>query len=95
MQSFNQPGARWIENPKQRYRQYQEIVRTGNRKEIAKIANTLMRKDSELHLEHKKLYDQDRKILDPIQNILFKELAMSLETTFEKITEQVNSLIKH
>ena len=53
-----------------------------------------MRKDMELHLEHKKLYEQDRKILDPIQNLLFKELAMSLDTSFEKIVEQVNSLIK-
>jgi CarD family transcriptional regulator len=94
LQSFKQPGASWIENSNHRYRQYQDIVRTGYQKEIAKIVNTLMRKDLELHLEHKKMHDQDRKILDPIQNVLFKELAMSMDTTFEKISEQVNSLIK-
>ena len=92
--SFQKPEAGWIENPKQRYRQYQDIIKTGNRREIAKITRTLMRKDMELHLEHKKLYEQDRKILDPIQNLLFKELAMSLDTTFDQIVEQVNSLIK-
>ncbi|ULT57034.1 CarD family transcriptional regulator [Neobacillus drentensis] len=92
--SFQQPEAGWIENPKHRYRQYQDIIRTGHRREIAKITRTLMRKDMELHLEHKKLHEQDRKILDPIQNLLFKELAMSLDTTFDKIVEQVNSLIK-
>ncbi len=94
LQSFQQPGASWIENSKQRYTQYQHIVSTGERKEIAKITNTLMRKDLELHLENKKLYDQDRRLLDPVQTLLFKELAMSLDTTFEKISEQVNSWIK-
>ncbi|WP_462410109.1 CarD family transcriptional regulator [Neobacillus sp. Marseille-QA0830] len=94
LQFFKQPGSSWIENSKQRYSRYHDIVRTGDRKEFAKIANTLMRKDQELHSENKKMFDQDRKLLDPIQNLLFKELAMSLDTTFEKIAEQVNSLIK-
>lgn len=94
LQSFKQLGASWIENSRQRYTQYQYIVSTGERKEIAKITNTLMRKDLALHLENKKLHDQDRRLLDPIQTILFKELAMSLDTTFEKIEEQVSSWIK-
>lgn len=94
LQSFRQPGASWIENSKQRYSQYQYIVKTGERKEIAKIANTLMRKELELHLENKKLHEQDRKLLDPIHHLLFKELAMTLDTTFEKIVEQVIRSIK-
>lgn len=91
---FKQQDISWIENSKQRYKQYQDHLKTGNRNEIAKIANILMRKDLELQLENKKLPEQDRKMLEPIQNILFKELAHSLDTTFEKIVEHINSLIK-
>lgn len=94
LQSFKQPGVSWIEDSRQRYGKYQEIINTGNRKEIAKIANTFMRKKRELHLNDKKLHEQDRKLFEPIQTILFNELAMSLDTSIEKIAEQVNNMIK-
>lgn len=94
LQSFKEPGASWIEDFRVRYREYQEIIKTGDRLEIAKIANALMRKSLELKLIEKKLYDQDRKILEAIQNILFKELAMSLNSSYEKVAEQVNMLIR-
>ncbi|GEL76346.1 CarD family transcriptional regulator [Tenuibacillus multivorans] len=94
LQSFNQQGISWIENPRQRFNKYQEIVKTGDRKEIAKIANTLMKKNLELSLNNKKLYDQDHKILDSIQYLLFEELAISLDKTVDEINEQVNNMIK-
>lgn len=94
LQSFKEPGADWIDDVRIRYREYQEIIKTGDRREIAKIANTLMRKRIELNHQDKKLYEQDRKILEPIQNILYKELAMSLDSTYEEVAEQVNSLIR-
>lgn len=53
-----------------------------------------MRQDIELRMDKKKLYEQDRRILETTQNILFKELAVSLDTSFEKIYAQVNSIIK-
>lgn len=85
LQSFNQPGISWIEDSRQRSAKFQEIVKGGNREDIAKVANTLMRKSNELKMKEKKLYDQDRKILHTIQRILFKEIAMSLNTTFENV----------
>ncbi|WP_077212037.1 CarD family transcriptional regulator [Bacillus dakarensis] len=94
LQSFKEPGADWIDDVRIRYREYQEIIKTGDRREIAKIASTLMRKRIELNHQDKKLYEQDRKILEPIQNILYKELAMSLDSTYEEVAEQVNSLIR-
>ncbi|WP_156288965.1 CarD family transcriptional regulator [Oceanobacillus salinisoli] len=93
LQSFKLHGISWIENVKLRTKQYNSIVNTGNRKEISKIANTLMRKDQEAKQSKKRLYDQDRRLLSTIQEILFKELAMSLETTYEDIYEKVNNMI--
>ena len=52
-----------------------------------------MRKNCELSMNKKRLYDQDRRLLHTIQSTLFKELATSLNTSFEEIFEQVNSMI--
>ncbi|WP_338448146.1 CarD family transcriptional regulator [Niallia oryzisoli] len=93
LDSFTQPGIDWIEEAKQRSMKYNSLVKTGNRKEIARIANTLMRKDHELRLNNKRIYDQDRKLLHTIQNILYKELALALCTPFEEIVDRVNKLI--
>ncbi len=41
----------------------------------------------------KKMNEQDRKLLMSIQNILFKELAISLETTMDEIVERTTSLM--
>lgn len=41
----------------------------------------------------KKLYVRDHKLLRIIQSILFHELALSLDTSFENINEQVNEMI--
>jgi len=44
LQSFENPGITWIEDVKQRNRKYQQLITNGDRREIASIANTLMRK---------------------------------------------------
>lgn len=94
LQSFKRPGTSWIEDLRQRNKGFQSRVKTGDRKEIALIANTLMRKEHELSLINKKLYDQDRRLLHSIQSLLFKEIASSLETSIEEIYEIVNDMIR-
>jgi CarD family transcriptional regulator len=94
LESFKQSGIAWIEEHKKRYQQYLELMQTGDRKVIADIAITLMQKNLELKENNKRLYDQDRKLLQTIQNILFNEMAMSMNTSFEEIEERVNNLIK-
>ena len=94
LQSFKLPGIGWIEDPRQRNIKYNNMVKTGDRKEIAQIANTLMRKELEFSLKHKKPYEQDRRFLDTIQNLLFKEIARSLDTSVEEIVEIVNNMIR-
>lgn len=94
LETFKQPGIAWVEEHKKRYHQYLELIQTGDRKVIADIAITLMQKNLELKENNKRLYDQDRKLLQTIQDILFREMAMSLNTTFEAIDEQVNQFIR-
>lgn len=93
LESFKGPGISWIELNKQRTQVYHEIVKTGNRKEICKVLNTLMRKRNESEQSGKKLNEPDTKLLKFVQNILFSELAVSLDTTFEAVYEKSISFI--
>ena len=90
---FQQPGIEWIEDNRQRSKQYKSLVNTGDRKEIAKVAITLMRKNHEASENKEKPYEPDRTLLANIKNIMFKELAVSLDTTYEDISKKVKHLI--
>jgi CarD family transcriptional regulator len=94
IQSFKIPGTEWIVDVRQRNKEYRKIVNTGNRKEIAKIANTLMRNELELNLKGKKVYDQDRMLLKSIQDLLFNEIASAMDTTVEEVFQKVYRMIK-
>ncbi|GAB3053840.1 CarD family transcriptional regulator [Virgibacillus ainsalahensis] len=94
VQSFQEPGVQWIEDARQRNKKYNSLVNTGDRKEISKVVNTLMRKEQEVYKNKLKMQIQDRKLLTSIQSIMFKELAVSMDTSFEKISDKINSMIK-
>lgn len=94
LESFKKPGIDWIEVDRERGEVYSEIIKSGNRKKIVGIANTLMRTKSNLEKNGKKFHEKDKKILADIQSILFSELAFSLDTTPEEIAKIVNSYLK-
>ena len=93
IESFKQPGVDWIGINSQRNSAYSKIVKEGNRDGIAKVINTLMRKKLAAEAKGKKLYEQDNRILDKTQSILFAELAMSLNSSFEEISQRTTDLI--
>ena len=94
LESFKQPRMEWIEKVNDRSSTYSDIVKTGNRKEISRIVNTLMRRKYEVEQMEKKLGEPDKRLLSRIQNILFKELAISLDTTYDDIFEEVTGYLK-
>ncbi|MDR7077448.1 CarD family transcriptional regulator [Neobacillus niacini] len=94
LESFKEKGIRWIDKGHDRTKEYTDIVKTGNRKEISRIINTLMRKKFDADRNGKKLGDPDRRLLSSIQNILFKELAIALNTSFESIFEKTTRYIQ-
>ena len=95
LESFKGLGIRWEENNTQRPKVYFDIAKKGNRKEISDIINTLMRKKQEAEKDGKKLPHQDGKLLTFLQNTLFNELAIALNTSFEEIVLRVNKVIKN
>jgi CarD family transcriptional regulator len=94
IESFNYPGVEWYDKATMRLTIFSDILSTGDRKEIAKVINTLMRKKIEVELHEKKFNEQDRKLLISSQNILFKELAISLNCSYEDINDMIIRLIK-
>ncbi|WP_419959895.1 CarD family transcriptional regulator [Psychrobacillus sp. BM2] len=93
LNSFHSPGIEWIENNKERTKTYSDIINSGNRKKLSKVVNTLLRKKYEAELDNKKLLDQDLKLLISVQNILYRELAYSLNTSFESIMEEISNSV--
>lgn len=93
LDSFRHPGKSWIEITNERNQIFGDTVKTGNRKEISKVVNTLMRRKQMIELSGKKLNDKDKQLLNHVQGVLFMELAISLETTYEEIFDKALSLI--
>lgn len=90
---FAKPGVEWIEKNHDRTRTYSDIVKSGDRKEIAKIVTTLIRRKTETENKGKKLGETDRRMLFSIQHILFKELAYSLNTSSELMEQKIYEII--
>jgi CarD family transcriptional regulator len=93
LESFKLPGIEWIENNKERNKVYSDIVNSGNREEISKILSTLKRKNQEAIDDKVKFVDQDKVLLTSVQNILFSELAYSLDVSTDSIFELVDKNI--
>ncbi|WP_010531386.1 CarD family transcriptional regulator [Lentibacillus jeotgali] len=94
LHSFKDQGIQWIDDARQRHKHYSSLINTGNRTDICKVANTLLRRELETHRRQIKMQDQDRKLLEYIKSIMFKELAISLDTSYENIAKLINSQIK-
>lgn len=90
---FEYPGASWIDINSKRNEIYSEVVKTGNRQEISKVVNTLMRKKYKTENAGKKFHERDQRLLSCAKNILFTELAIALDTTNEAIEDRVNEII--
>ena len=93
LHSFEEPGIEWVEDIKKRTKKYKNLVDKGERKVIAQVLNTLMRKEIEAQIKNIRMSDQDRKLLTYLQNIMFEELAASLEMTYEDVSEKVTDII--
>ena len=90
MDVFGRPGIEWVDDPKHRARAYQSLVQSGDRQKIAEVTGALM--DKKLNTDQK-IYDQDRKILNHVQSILFRELSMALGISIEEVANRVEERI--
>jgi CarD family transcriptional regulator len=94
LEFFKMKGLNWIDLKNQRIDIYSEIIKTGNRREISKIDNTMICRKYEMEVKGKTFSEKDNKLLSITQNILFTELAIVLDTTYEEICEKVMNSIR-
>src|SRR5699024_4507569 len=93
LQSFHSDGVEWIDKPQKRTNSYTKVLNSGDRMEVAKVANTLLLKKRELEEDDKNFANNDQKLLANIEEILSKEIAIALDTTIEEVKKKVNSII--
>lgn len=89
LESFKGEGVAWIDNTNHRMKAYNDIVKSGDRLEISKVINTLLRKQHELLAIDRKFSIQDNKMLTSIQGMLYPELSITLKTDSEEIAATV------
>lgn len=94
LESFKQPGIQWIDVDTIRNREYSEIVKRGNRREIVQVFNTLLKVKNNVEGNGRKFYGNDKDLFNNIQKILFGELAIALNSSFDEINKRVMNIIK-
>lgn len=94
IESFHEDGVDWIDKPQSRNQTYNKIMNSGDRMDIAKVANTLLQKRYETEVEGKKFSEIDKKLLQSIESILFKEVSLALNVPFEKVTKKIGKIIE-
>lgn len=92
--SFNSEGIEWCETPNRRLQLYSNVVKTGDRREIAKVVNTLLRERVSARVDERTFYAQDRKLLENIKESLFQELSIALGMDFEELRNQIVQTIE-
>lgn len=83
----------WDEKTNVRSHAYQATINSEDHLKIAQMANTLLRRRTELETIDKKLPVHDAQVLQRITTILYEELAKALDTTAGDISDQVDEII--
>lgn len=94
LESFKSAGAEWIELDNHRNEVYTKVLKSGDRMEIAKVANALIRNKIRVEAMGKKFHEKDRRILASIEGVLFEELAFALEISIKEVDKKIMSYIK-
>ena len=94
LEAFKEPGVDWIDADTTRNNVYSGIVKKGSRKEIIEVCSTLLKVKNKVGDKEKKLTAKDKELLDNIQRILYEELSIVLDTTYNDINKRVNAMIK-
>ncbi len=93
LESFKGQGAKWNENANVRFNSYTKLVNAGEREDIASVVNTLMRKEMEFDTIDRRLHQRDHQLLNEAQDVLFGEIALTLNTTKKDINNRVRETI--
>ncbi|WP_047985935.1 CarD family transcriptional regulator [Ornithinibacillus californiensis] len=95
LKSFEEPGVEWIEDVKIRNKEYNKLIQSGDRLDISKVVNTLMKRKQEMVLEKRHIPEQDKKLLSKTLTILIEELAISLDKHIDEIEQKILHAMKY
>ena len=82
--------AEWIENDQQRKAKFEEIIRTGNRRELAKLVKTCHLAREAKVKEGKKLHMADERLMEKATRLLHGELAHVLHIRPEEVESYID-----
>lgn len=89
LQTFTSPGVEWLDQNTHRSKLHVEIIKSGDRQKQANLLNTLMRKKLEYIAIEKKFPQQEEKILQSLQEMIFSEFSIALDKPSEEIYDYV------
>ena len=82
--------AEWIENDQQRKMQFEQIIRTGNRRELAKLVKTChLAKEAKVK-QGKKLHIADERLMEKAARLLNGELAHVLHIGLDEVESYID-----
>jgi len=85
--SINEKELIWIENEQERNRTYNEILKSGDRKEIMKMLRSLHNHRIKLKDTGRKFHVADEKIMRAAEGLLHEEFAYVLDIKKENVTD--------
>ncbi|MEF9935372.1 MAG: CarD family transcriptional regulator [Clostridium sp.] len=92
-ESFSGDGIEWIEASSYRNKVYSDILKNGGRDQISGLLNTLLRREQVAISDGKVFNERDSKLIKSIKSVLFKEMALALDISYEQVEQKVNNIM--
>lgn len=86
-------NTEWIENDNTRKEEYSRIIKSGNRREIIKLINTMYLHRKKLSANKKKLRNTDESLFEIAENMIFEEFAYVLGIDREDVGKYIQEHI--
>lgn len=93
LETFEKSADTWNDRASERNQHYRTVMKSNDHIQIAQMVNTILRKETELKQENKKLHSQDDQILQRVLPNMYNELSVSLNMTPEDIKAKIEQRI--
>lgn len=81
--------TKWIENDRQRSKEYSAILEKGDAVELFSLVGILIHHKEELEAAGRKFRVTDKRIMEAAQKILYEEFAISLNIDIENVSSYI------
>ncbi|MDF2700536.1 MAG: putative transcriptional regulator [Haloplasmataceae bacterium] len=95
IESIPNQNCLWIDNSRERKKEFLNIISSGNIDEISSILKIIYAKNDEYKLNNKKITLSDASIMKVAEKKLFEELAISLDIQLGEVTNFIDEHLKN